>query len=143
MTRDEVVALFAGRQEAWDVRDAGKLAATHSEHGIVVSPMFTTVRGRTDIRGAYQSLFRIFPDWTYTPEQLLVDGDRVAQSFAATATHMGEFMGLEGSGRRCVIHGVLLFRLEGGLIAEERRFYDFTGLLVQIGILRTKPAKTP
>jgi hypothetical protein len=28
-----------------------------------------------------------------------------------------------------------------GLIATERRFYDFTGLLVQVGILRAKPAK--
>jgi len=27
MTRDEIVALFGGRQDAWDVRDAGKLAA--------------------------------------------------------------------------------------------------------------------
>ncbi len=141
MTREEVVALFARRQEAWDVRDAATLAATHAEHGVVVSPMFTTVRGRADIRASYQSLFRIFPDWAYTPEHLLIDGDLVAQSFAATATHVGEFMGLEGSGRRFVIHGVLLFRLEHRLVAEERRFYDFTGLLVQIGILKTKPGR--
>jgi hypothetical protein len=28
-----------------------------------------------------------------------------------------------------------------GLIASERRIYDFTGLLVQLGVLRAKPAK--
>jgi hypothetical protein len=28
-----------------------------------------------------------------------------------------------------------------GLIVHERRYYDFTGLLIQIGILRGKPAK--
>jgi hypothetical protein len=28
-----------------------------------------------------------------------------------------------------------------GLIAHERRIYDFTGLLLQIGVLRAKPAK--
>jgi hypothetical protein len=28
-----------------------------------------------------------------------------------------------------------------GLIAHERRIYDFTGLLVRLGVLRAKPAK--
>ncbi|MBP1606970.1 MAG: hypothetical protein H6Q08_2344, partial [Acidobacteria bacterium] len=35
--------------------------------------------------------------------------------------------------------GVFLLRLRGGAIAEERRIYDFTGLLTQIGVLRAKP----
>jgi hypothetical protein len=26
-----------------------------------------------------------------------------------------------------------------GLIAHERRVYDFTGLLIQLGVLRSKP----
>jgi hypothetical protein len=30
---------------------------------------------------------------------------------------------------------------DDGLIEHERRIYDFTGLLVQIGVLRAKPAK--
>jgi hypothetical protein len=30
---------------------------------------------------------------------------------------------------------------EQGLVAHERRIYDFTGLLVQLGVLRAKPAK--
>ena len=28
---------------------------------------------------------------------------------------------------------------EAGLITHERRIYDFTGLLVQVGVLRAKP----
>jgi hypothetical protein len=31
--------------------------------------------------------------------------------------------------------------MEGELIAHETRIYDFTGLLVQVGVLRAKPAK--
>jgi hypothetical protein len=30
---------------------------------------------------------------------------------------------------------------DDGLIEHERRIYDFTGLLVQLGVLRAKPAK--
>ena len=34
----------------------------------------------------------------------------------------------------------MLYRLDDGLIAEERRIYDFTGLLMQVGVLKGKPA---
>ena len=142
MTRDEVEKLFATRQTAWNARDAEALAKSHSEYCTVVSPMFTTLRGRPAILEAYQSLFRSFPDWAYVGDGLVIDGDRVAQPFTVTATHVGEFMGLPGSGRRFGVQGVLLFRLDNGLIVEERRIYDFSGLLIQIGILRTKPGRT-
>jgi hypothetical protein len=29
--------------------------------------------------------------------------------------------------------------MRDGLIADERRIYDFTGLLIQLGVLRSKP----
>ena len=35
---------------------------------------------------------------------------------------------------------VRLFTLRDGQIAHERRIYDFTGLLVQVGALKAKPA---
>ena len=34
---------------------------------------------------------------------------------------------------------VLLFDIENGLIARERRIYDFTGLAVQVGAIKAKP----
>jgi hypothetical protein len=34
----------------------------------------------------------------------------------------------------------LLCTLENGLIRHERRIYDFTDVLVQIGVLKIKPA---
>jgi hypothetical protein len=30
---------------------------------------------------------------------------------------------------------------DGGLIQHERRLYDFTSLLIQVGVLRSKPAR--
>ena len=54
------------------------------------------------------------------------------------ATHGGYFMGLGGSGRKFDIKGVCLFEIRDGLIAFERRVYDFTGLLIQLGILKSK-----
>ena len=141
MTRDEAVEFFRVQQAAWRARDAAALTEGHTEDGTIVSPIFRTVEGRREILESYESIFSTFPDWDYNGEEVVVDGDRIAQPFTVKATHSGEFMGLPGSGRHCDIEGVRLFRMSGGLIAYERRYYDFTGLLIQLGILRSKPAR--
>ncbi len=140
MTRQETVAFFDERQRAWDARDPEQLAASHAADGTIESPMFGQRQGRPAILESYRTLFTTFVDWQFHGDDLLIDGDRVAQTFSATATHVGEFMGLAGTNRRFRIVGVRLFTMDGGVVRHERRLYDFTGLLIQIGVLRGKPA---
>ena len=102
------------------------------------SPMHGTPKGRAAIADSYSALFNVFPDWQFTEDDLIVDGDRVAQVFTAEATHTGEFMGIAGTNRRFRIQGVRLYDMVNGLIRNERRLYDFTGLLLQVGVLRSK-----
>jgi steroid delta-isomerase-like uncharacterized protein len=142
MTHDEAVRFFTIQQQHdWNARNADALARSHAADGTIVSPIFKTVQGRDAILESYRSLFATFPDWEYIGQQLLVDGDRVAQQFVVHATHSEEFMGLPGSGRKFDIQGVRLIEMKDGLIAYERRYYDYTGLLIQLGILRGKPAR--
>ena len=82
MTRHEINELFQKRSEAWALRDAGALARTHSENGVVRSPMFGELHGREAIAGSYASLFRMFPDWTFHEDALVIDGDQVVQPFS-------------------------------------------------------------
>lgn len=139
MTRDEIVAFFARRQQYWAARDAEGLANTHAADGTVASPIFKELKGRWAIANSYRRLFETFSDWDFQYDDLIIDGNRVAQGFTVRATHTGDFMGLAGSGRRCQIQGVLLFRLADGLIQGERRVYDFTNLLLQVGVLKGRP----
>ncbi len=140
MTREEIRSFFEKRQAHWDARDAAALANGHAEDGTVVSPMFGMHRGRTAIRDLYTTMFATFPDWTFASEDLLIDGTRVAQPFSANATHVGMFMGLAGTNRRFRIQGVRLVEMGEGVIQSERRVYDFTGFLIQVGVLKGKPA---
>jgi len=139
MTRDEVLAFLSRQRESWRRRDPEALALGHAAQGTVDSPIFARVRGRGAIRKSYESLFQSFPDWTFSDEDPVIDGNRVAVPFTAAATHTGRFMGLDGTGRRFEIQGVLLMDLRDDLIAGERRVYDFTSLLIQCGVLRGKP----
>ena len=141
MTRQEITAFFDGRLGAWKQRDPNLLASGHAADGTIESPMFGRRRGREAILDTYKALFVTFPDWDFEAEDLLIDGDNVAQAFSATATQIGDFMGLSGTNRRFRIQGARLFTMAGGFIVHERRMYDFTGLLIQIGVLKGKPAK--
>ncbi|MBI3493218.1 MAG: hypothetical protein HY047_15780 [Acidobacteria bacterium] len=63
------------------------------------------------------------------------------RSAPINATHVNDFFGLPGTNKRIEIRHSRLFQIdEAGLIAHERRIYDFTGLLVKVGVLRAKPA---
>jgi steroid delta-isomerase-like uncharacterized protein len=139
MTPDQIREFFARQDQLWRDRDAMGLAEGHTDDGTLESPIFRTVTGGRNIAVSYTTLFDIFPDWAVETEELLIDGDRVAQPFTASATHEGEFMGLAGSGKRFTIQGVRLFKMRDGKIAHERRYYDFTGLLIQLGVLKGKP----
>ena len=140
MTRDQVEALFERRRQAWAARNADGLAATHTPNGRVHSPMFGELAGSDEIAVSYAKLFRTFPDWTFGDQPLVIDGDRVVQLFSATATHSADFMGLAATGRKFTIQGARMHILKDGLVDDEQRLYDFTGLLIQVGVLKGKPA---
>jgi predicted ester cyclase len=89
---------------------------------------------------ALRAAFAAFVDLKVRTEHLLIDGDSVAQVFAIEGTHMGEFLGLPPSGKSFRHTIVFLYELRDRRIVRERRIYDFTGLLVQIGVLKAKPA---
>jgi steroid delta-isomerase-like uncharacterized protein len=138
--RAAIEELFERRRAFWDACDADGLAGTHTPDGRVHSPMFGELAGREEIAVSYAKLFRTFPDWTFGDQPLVIDGDRVVQLFTATATHSAEFMGLPATGRHFKITGARMHVIKDGLIEDEQRLYDFTGLLIQVGVLKGKPA---
>ena len=139
MTRDEIVALVKRREAAWTARDPGALAATHAENGTVISPFGGVQEGRTEIDRIYRLWFSAFPDIVLHHDNLLIDGDRAALIGRMSATHAGDFFGLAPSGRQFEAQIAFVLTFAGGFVLEERRIYDFTGLLVQVGVLRAKP----
>ena len=140
MTREDIMALFARRQDAMLRRDAVAMAADYAEDAVVESPWAGTVTGRDANEQAWRALWSAFPDQVIHQEELIVDGDRAALLATAAGTDLGGFMGLAPTGKPFRITIVFLFRFDDRHIVHERRIYDFTGMLVQIGVLKAKPA---
>lgn len=139
MGRDEILALLARRDAAWEVRDAAALAATHAPEGTVDSPTGGLLKGRAAIQRVYRIWFTAFPDITWQPEEVVIDADRVVVLAKLVGTHAGEFFGLPAAGRRIEVEAAIVMTVADGLVSTERRIYDFTGLLVQTGVLKAKP----
>jgi predicted ester cyclase len=139
MTRDEILVLMKRLNDSWNAHDVAALGALHSPNCVVVSPTGGVLEGRAEIERVYRLWFTAFPDSRYRSDEILIDGDRVVEVAQFSGTHAGEFFGVPATRRRIDVQIAVLLTVAGGLVVEERRIYDFTGFLVQVGVLKAKP----
>ncbi|MCC7009852.1 MAG: ester cyclase [Acidobacteria bacterium] len=141
MTRDEVLDLIGRWQQTLDRRDPHAYAALYDDDARLDSPMAGSRIGKAGVTRVFDAFFSAFPDGVFTPEPPIVDMNtgRVVVVASAHGTHTGELMGLSPTGKTFRFPIVFLLDVRDGLIVRERRVYDFTGLLVQIGVLKAKP----
>ena len=140
MTPGEISEFFNQRDAVWNRHDFEALAADHAEDGEVESPLGGTVKGRPAIQNIYREWFASFPAVACRTAYLLIDGDRAVQIVKMLGTQKGDFCGLAPTGRCFEVRCVFIFFLAGNKIAREIRIYDFTGLLLRLGVLKAKPA---
>ena len=140
MTRDEILGLVDRWQRAIAQRDAAGHATLYADTASLDSPIAGSVVGRDAILRVSNAFFAAFPDASFTAGPPLVDGHRVSVLASVAGTHFGGFMGLEASGKAFRFEIAFVLEVRDGQIVTERRVYDFTGLLVQIGVLKAKPA---
>ena len=138
ISRVEILAMFARRQEAYDDLDAAALAADYADEVVIESPM-SGRHGKADAERYLRAFFDAFMDLKATFEPPVIDGQHVAVIGTCEGTNMGGFMGMAPSGRGFKLRIGMMFELRGRTIVHEQRIYDFTGMLVQIGILKAKP----
>ena len=138
MTRDEILAMFARRQAAFDDLDAAALAADYSDDVQIESPV-SGPHGKADAERNLRAVFDAFMDLKMHWEPPIVDGNHVAMLATAEGTNIGGLMHVPPSGRSFRVTTAFFYELRHGQIVRERRVYDFTGLLVQVGILKAKP----
>jgi predicted ester cyclase len=97
--------------------------------------------GPESMREAAEIFRRAFPDWQSDTQQLIAEGDLVAEHFIAHGTHRGSVMGESPTGRDVVLRGIHIFRIADGKIVERWGRLDDLWLLQQLG-LAPEPAAT-
>ena len=76
-----------------------------------------------------------FPDWHSTFEELVAEGDRVAERWTGRGTHRGELQGSPPTGKLVEAPGSVFYRILGGKIVEFRGQLDMMSLMQQLGAI--------
>jgi ketosteroid isomerase-like protein len=140
MTREEILAFLQRQSAAWAAHDAAALARGYAPHAIVTSPTGGVLEGPADVERIFRKWLSAFPDLKFQSDDVLIEGDRVVQIARVSGTHTGEFFGVGPTGRKVDVVCALLMTLADGLIVQERRILDFTGVLIQVGVLKARPS---
>lgn len=76
-----------------------------------------------------------FPDLKATIEDIVAEGDRIVIRKRWTGTHRGPFLEVEPTGKDVEFEGMVIWRIEGGRLAERWAQIDRLGLLQRLGVL--------
>jgi predicted ester cyclase len=128
----ELVRRFV--QEFWNEGNAAaadELMAVDAEIHMPTGEL-VDLDGLKGFAGAFRGSF---PDWHSTFEELVAEGDRVAERWTGRGTHRGELQGIAPTGRRVEVPGSVFYRIVDGKIGEFRGQLDMMSLMQQLGAI--------
>ena len=101
--------------------------------------------GRAGMQKVFETLFAVFPDFTYGIEESTAESDRVVCKVVMTGTHRGRpvlpdvfggmLKGVAPTGKSVRVLQFHSFRIANGEISEHSAVRDDLGMLQQLGIV--------
>jgi len=95
------------------------------------------IHGSEGAKGFVTAMRSAFPDYHYTAEDEISEGDRVVHRWTARGTHEGAFQGIPPTGKQITLRGISIYRLANGKLVEGWTTADLLGLLQQLGAVPT------
>ena len=81
------------------------------------------------------ALLTAFPDSSFIVDDVIAEGDRVAVRHRLQGTHQAEFQGIPATGRQVEVNGIVIFRIENGMVADAWLNADIMGMMQQLGVV--------
>jgi steroid delta-isomerase-like uncharacterized protein len=97
------------------------------------------VRGLDGWKQVVTSYLTAFPDLSFTIEDQIAEGDKVATRYTAHGTHRGELAGVAASGRVVAVPCLAVDRIVDGKVVETFEVFDQLGMFAAIGTLPALP----
>jgi predicted ester cyclase len=84
------------------------------------------------------AMFRsAFPDVWVNVDGIVTEGDFVACRWTSTGTHKGDLFGIAPTGRAVKVTATVVYRVDGGRLAEGWINRDDLGMMRQLGVIPT------
>jgi steroid delta-isomerase-like uncharacterized protein len=135
-------ALIERCMAAFNRHDATAVADLVTED-FINHPAIPEAQGRAGLVSICEKLWTAFPDLTYTCEDVIADGDRVACRLRIRGTNSGPLlftrMPLPATGKTMEYEAIHIFRVVDGRLAETWAQRDELGMLRQLGHFTLQP----
>lgn len=109
------------------------IAADYIEHAAF--PGFPP--NREGLKAFVSALRTAFPDYHYTIDDEITEGDTMVLRITARATMTGAFMGMPATGKSATWTEMHIARVANGKLAEHWSNIDQLGMLQQLGVIPT------
>ncbi len=97
-------------------------------------PSLRTGPGPAGWKASIAHLRTVFADLSVTIEDIAVSGDTVAVRSTTRGTHVGDLLGVAGTGRTVEFRAADFHRLSGGRIVRTWHLEDYFGIALQLGL---------
>ncbi|HEX4588090.1 MAG TPA: ester cyclase [Mycobacterium sp.] len=99
------------------------------------SPMPGDATGAEKLKQVWMVLLAAFPDLHLTVEDLIGEDDKVVARIVCTGTHLGDYMGLQPSGKSIAWDEIFIFRFGNGRVVETWGVVDVFSQMKQLGVI--------
>ena len=106
------------------------------------------LRGLESFKQFMTRIYKGFPDWHETIEDITAEGDKVWVRFKVTGTHTGEYRGylplidkkitLAPTGKKITFTGVIIYRIVNGKVVESWAINDLLDFYKKLGVIEYK-----
>lgn len=93
------------------------------------------IHGRDEFEAYLRELQTGFPDWHVTVDEILATDELVMKEWTVTATHEGEYSGIQPTNREIEMSGMAKIVIENGKVQRDTLYYNFQELLEQLGLV--------
>ncbi len=125
---------LAAAHESWNAGALDGYLSLYDEnirlHGYSPEPM-----SKDDVREFYAGIFRAFDRPQLEFHETLWDGAACAVRFTMTGRHVGELLGVPGTGADVALPGITILHFEDDRVIERFSQADMLGFLVQVGAI--------
>ena len=93
------------------------------------------LRGLENIKQLAILMFKAFPNFHETVEDIIAEGDKVWTRSTVTGTHKGEYRGLAPTGKKITFTVVDIWRIVNGKVVEKVGVYDQLDFYKELGVI--------
>jgi predicted ester cyclase len=130
---------FKRFQDAMNTCDAEFISKSIDElvepDATIRTPLPGDATGAQVLKQVWSVLLRAFPDLQLDVKDLIGEDDKVVARIVVTGTHLGDYMGVEPTGKSIAYDEIFIFRFANGRVVETWGVVDVYAQMKQLGVI--------